>query len=226
MQTDFFMKKRWIYLGISQLLAAFVLITLVYAAFLSRAEAIWVGKSFYFLVSKTDHIEAGAYDAKLDGGAGYLLEYEGREYVVLAVYLNGEDGRAVHAANGEDTKLLQMHIDKLFFKSCAEKKKAPLYQGALECLYGCMEVLGLEIDRLDDGATQQSSIQTLGILLKQLRYLALEYQESFSPCAKVCASAGESLNALLNDTVYAKDLRYLLCELSTGYIRLASSFSL
>jgi hypothetical protein len=226
MQTDFFIKKRWIYLGISQLLAAFVLIMLVYAAFLSRAETVWVGKSFYFLVSKTEHIEAGAYDAKLDGGAGYLLEYEGREYVALAVYLNGEDGRAVHAANGEDTKLLQMDIDKLFFKGCSEKKNAPLYQGALDCLYGCMEVLGLEIDRLDDGATQQSAARTLGILLKQLRYLAQEYQTSFASCAKVCASAGERLEALLSDTIYAKDLRYLLCELSTGYMRLASTFSL
>lgn len=226
MQTDFFIKKRWIYLGISQLLAAFVLITFVYAAFLSRAETVWVGKSFYFLVSNTEHVEAGAYDVRLDGGAGYLLDYDGREYVVLAVYLNGEDGRAVRAANDKNTALLQINVDRLFFKDCAEKKKAPLYQGALECLYGCMEVLGLEIDRLDDGATQQSSMQTLGILLKQLRYLALEYQESFAPCAKVCASAGESLDALLKDTIYAKDLRYLLCELSTGYMRLASTFSL
>ena len=223
------MKKRWIYLGISQLLAAFVLIMLFYAVFLSRTETVWVGKSFYFLVSKTEHIEAGAHDAKLDGGAGYLLEYGGREYVALAVYLDGEDGRAVQAAmtaNGEDTKLLQMDIDKLFFKGCAEKKNAPLYQGALECLYGCMEVLGLEIDRLDDGATQQSSMQTLGLLLKQLRYLASEYQTSFASCAKVCANAVESLSALLSDTIYAKDLRYLLCDLSAEYIRLASAFSL
>lgn len=229
MQTDFFTKKRWIYPFISGVLALFVLLFLAYAVYLSRVKAVWLGKSVYFLVSDNTHIEAAAQDVRLDGGAGYLLEYGDCEYVALAVYLDGEDGRAVQAAtsqNGQATALLQINVDKLYFKSCKEKKNASFYQSALECLYGCMQVLGLEIDRLDNGATQQSSARTLGILLKQFRYLAGTYQESFPACAKVYTNAGESLDVVLKDTVYVKDLRYLLCDLSVGYLRLASAFSL
>lgn len=229
MSTDLFNKKRWAYIGLSQIFALFTFIFLIYAAFLSRAESVWLGKSFYFLVSQTEHIEVATYDARLNGGAGYLLEYNGRDYVALAVYLNEEDGNTVQAAmmkNGENTGLIQVNVNRLYFKGCEEKKHAPLYQGALDCLYGCMEVLGVEIERLDDGATQQSSVRTLGLLLRQLKYLAAEYQTSYTACATVCNEAEECLRGILENTIYTKDLRYLLCNLSSEYIRLASAFAL
>ena len=228
MQTDFFIKK-WGKAALACLLALWILAVFVYAAYLSQVKTVWIRKSFYFLVSETEHIQASTHEIRLDGGAGYILQIEDKEYVAFSVYFDGEDGRSVQASmieNGENTTLLEVHLDKLYFKSCKEKKNSPLYQGALDCLYGCMEVLGLEIDRLDGGATQQSSFRTLGILLKQLRYLAMEYQTSYTACANLCESAVGQLSEILNGTVYTKDLRYLLCDLSSGYIRLSSAFSL
>ena len=227
MQTVFFIKKGWGRLIISQVLSIFVFIILLYAAFLNQSESVWIGKTFYFLVSQTEHIEAGAYDVQLQSGAGSLLEYSGREYVVWAVYLDGEDGRMVQAAiaaNGENISLLQMDAEKLYFKSYREKKNASLYQGALNCLYGCMEVLGLEIERLDNGATQQSSKRTLSLLLKQLLYLPLEYETEFVEYANICKDMAESLNEVLLNTIYTKDLRYLMCDMAIKYLQLTSKF--
>ncbi len=224
MQTDFFRKKIY-FVILASLLALFITLTAIYAAFLSQAESLWLGKSFYFLVSNTEHVEAGAYDVQLSGGAGYLLDHNERAYVALAVYLKEEEGISVQGGM-DHTTLLQINVDKLYFKTLKQKKNKPLYQGALDCLYGCMEVLGLEIKRLDNGATQQSSMHTLSILLKQLCYLAKAYREDFSACADVCKYASEQLDALLSNIIYVKDLRYLLCDLTSGYIQLASHFSL
>ncbi len=229
MQTDFFAKKRWIYFLICQFFMLFVTTVFIYAVFLSGAKSVWIGKNFYFLVSENEHVEAGALDVKLDGGAGYLFHYKGKEYVVWSVYFNGEDGKTVQAstsANGKATSLLEVGVERLYFKSCKEKKNASLYQDALACLYNCMEVLGLEIERLDNGATQRSSVETLKILLTQLRYLSKRYEGNFCAYADVCIQAGEYLETLIEDIVYTKDLRYLLCDLSSKYIKLSSFFSL
>ena len=223
------MKKRWGYSFISIVLAVFVFLSFIYAAYLSCVKVVWIGKSIHFLVSENTHIEASVQNVRLDGGAGYLLERGDKKYVALSVYFNEEDGKSVQVAilnRGEDVSLLTIPVDKLYFKTCQEKEFSSIYQGALECLYGCMEVLGLEIARLDKGATQQSSLRILSMLLKQLRYLSVEYEESFALCASVCKKGEESLQEMLQKQIYTKDLRYLLCDLSVGYLQLASKFSL
>lgn len=232
MATDFCIKKvkkNWLYIAIVQLFSALVIAFFCYAAVLSRAEEVRLGKSFYFLVSETDHVEAGAYDARLNGGAGYLLEYDGREYVALAVYLDGEDGEAVQTAmaeRGENTRLLQINAEYLYFKTRQEKKDSELYTGALNCLHSCMQILDREIVRLDKGATQQSSKRVLEVLSKQLEYLGKEYETTYTACAEVCQETGARLRELASDTIYGKDLRYLLCELSTKYLELTEAFAL
>ncbi len=204
----------------------FVCLSVFYAVYLSQMKRVRIGKHFYFLVLNTAHVEAGIFDGQLSGGAGYLLEYEGREYVALAVYFNEERGIAVQGGLQEEGRLLAVHVDQLYFKTCLEKRKSYLYQGAFDCLYGCMEVLGWEIDRLDNGGTQQSTIRTLEILLRQLRYLASLYEDDFTQCAQVCKRTSETVSMIVSDVVYAKDLRYLLCDMTVEYIRLASKFSL
>ena len=144
MQTDFFRKKSWI-AAVGCLLVLFVFSTVVYAAFLGRAQSVWLGQSFYFLLSNAEHVEAGAYDAQFNGGAGYLLEYGGNEYVVLSVYMKEEEGIAVQNSMADRAEILQIDVGRLYFKTCEEKRRATLYQSALHCLYGCMEVLDEEI---------------------------------------------------------------------------------
>lgn len=225
MQTDFFTKK--LYLSVlAVVLAFFIFATLLYAAFLGQTQSVWLGQSFYFLLSRTEHIEAGAYDAQWKGGAGYLLEYEGKEYVALSVYLHEEEGLAVQNSMTDSASLLQIDVGRLYFKTCEEKKKATLYQSALHCLHGCMEVLDGEINRLAKGATQQSTLRLLGILWRQLNYLSAAYAEDFPKYAQACKCASEQLNNVFADVVYAKDLRYLLCDMTASYLQICEDFSL
>ncbi len=222
-------KKSWKRLCVLLALCMLVFSCMAYAVLLKRAESVYLGKSFYFLVHKTEHIEAGAYDVRLDGGAGYLLEYDGKEYVAFAVYLSERDGISVQtglAEQGEDTRLLTMTAERMYFKKRKDKKNASLYTGALSVLYGFIQILSEEIARLDKGATQQSSKRILEILARQMGYEKDKYKDSCPAYASLCNGAEESLLASINDTVYANDLRYTLCELSMGYLDLAKAFAL
>ncbi len=225
MQTDFFAKKLYL-AAVGIALAFFTLSTLLYAAFLWQAQSVWVGHSFYFLLSSTEHIEAGVYDAQWKGGAGYLLEHEGKEYVTLSVYLHEEEGVAVQNSMAESTRLLQIDVGQLYFKTCEEKKKATLYQDALNCLHSCMEVLDGEINRLANGATQQSTLRILDILWRQLNYLSAVYADDFPKYAQACKCASKQLNDILSNVVYVKDLRYLLCDMTASYLQICGDFSL
>ncbi len=184
-----------------------------------------MNKTFYFLVFQTEHVEAGNYAIQLKGGAGYFLEYENQPYLAFSVYLDESEGIAVQSAVA-DAQLLSISVDRLYLKTCVEKRNAPVYQGALDCLYGCMEVLGFQIARLDNGETQQSAMKTLALLLKQLRYLAMAYKGEYANYAEVCQRAGNTLGDIITEVIYTRDLRYLLCDIALSYIRLAAKFSL
>ncbi len=204
----------------------FSLCIFFYAAFIHRAQSVWHGKSFYFLVSPTEHIEVGVFDAQLDGGAGYLLNDNGREVVVLAAYLNKTDAITAQTGIAENSELLNISVERLYFKTRREKKNADSYQSALSALYNCMQILEQEIYRLDNGATQNSSRSVLKILQRQFAHMDKEYEGKYSSFSEVCKKAVASLEEIVSDIVYASDLRYLLCELTVGYIALAKEFSL
>lgn len=225
MTTNFFTKKRWLYIGLSQLLACFVLICLLYSVYLNQVSTVWVGKSFYFLVSENEHVEVATHEAHLDGGAGYLLEHDGKEYIAWAVYLNDADGKAVQTTVEEKTQILKKNVEYLCFKGKKKKEKS-VYQGALNTLYGCIEVLSQGISRLDHGGTQQACKRILSVLERQFSYLATTYQNSYPAFSNVCANVHKQLQNILNDTVYGKDLRYVLCGVSEEYIRLSADFSI
>ena len=110
MSADNFIKK-WI---IGVLLTVFVGGCLLYAGILHSVKRVYLGKSFYFLVCITEHIEANALEVRLDGGAGFLLE----EGVALAVYLTADEGALVEASlleQGESVFLLQRKAEYLYF---------------------------------------------------------------------------------------------------------------
>lgn len=227
MKTDFFTKKKIFQWGISLLSFATIIVTIIYAFLLAGVQRVELNKNFYFLVSDSTHIEASTHTAKFQGGAGYLVTFKDKEYVAYAVYLSESEGNAVQATmTNESTTLLCKNVQRLYLKTRKDKEKAKVYQSGLSCLYSCMEILNAETARLEKGATQQSAKNTLGILLKQLSYLGEAYQKEYAACSNVFEEAGASLSSLLNDTLYVKDLRYLLCELADGYISLASKFNL
>ena len=186
-------------------------------------------RAYYFLVSEDTHVEASAEFAKLDGGAGYLLRQGDRDYVALAVYLDEKDGRTVQATlknAGEQTKLLRVGVQTLYFQTKREKKNADRYIGAFDCLQGCMTVLEECISRLEKGLSQEKCRRILSELKNQFAFLSKDYGVEYAAFGSLCDDTAKRLERLLSDTVYAKDLRYLLCELAEKSIALASAFSL
>ena len=86
MVTDIFIKKRWVGILLSLISFFLTFSFLTYAVVLKKVESVWIGKNFYFLTDSDEYTEVGAYNARLDGGAGVLLEDAGREYLVLSVF--------------------------------------------------------------------------------------------------------------------------------------------
>ncbi len=226
MVTDFFAEKERGFRAVSIILVVFILLSIVYSRFLCQVEKIDVRKRFYFLVAQTTHVDAAIYNANLNGGAGYLLQYKGEEYVAFSVYLNDLECSAAQNALAQDAQLLSIYIESLYFKGYREKENKMIYRNALECVYNCIEVLQLEINRLDNGATQQSSARTLAILLRQLQYLSSKLFKSYKDCADACRRVADQLRTIISNVIYVKELRYLLCELTMQYIGLTSQFSL
>lgn len=224
MTTVFFVKKLLYRLCIGILLGI-VFTVLSYTVYLAQEKTVWVGKGFYFLVSADVHIEAATHSARLDGGAGYLLENKGETYVAYSVYLNEADVKAVQQNIDADIALIKRKIGTLSFKG-KEKRKEKLYIGAFNTLYNCIEIISKSISMLERGATQEACKRILFLLERQFGYMASTYQENYASFSNVCANIQKSINALLENTVFCKDLRYVLCEACEGYIQLASQFSL
>lgn len=229
MRTDFFRHKKFIKRTVCALAVTFTFGCVGYAEFLSNAKTVSTDKNFYFLVSTSTHVEASTQTALQNGGAGYSLVFDERDYVAFSAYSqksDGEQAQTVMKRVGEDTTLLRLGVDTLCFKTFKEKKNAAKIVGGLESLYGCIKVLEKEIARLEDGATQQSSKRVLQTLSKQFSFLKTEYERIFPSLSKVCAEADSDIQTVCADIVYVSRLRYLHCALCNSYVHLGEEFSL
>ena len=227
MSADFFYRK--IYKLVAGLAAVcFTVFCFVYALFLSRAKSVEIKTGFFYLVREETNVEVGAEFVKLEGGAGYLLRQNGKDYVVLSVYLQEEDSLAVQAnlTDGEDTQLLYAGVDALYFKTYREKKNAAVYVGALEVLREYMGVFDGVIGLLEDGATQESVKRILLPLSRQLSYLSQEYAESYPDFSSVCQRYAKRIEEYCAEILFVGDLRYELCAMTGEYLSLANEFSL
>ena len=224
MTTDFFIKRRWLYCVAACLFTMIFSIT-AYAWGVARAQFVVVGKSFYFLVSADTHIQSATHATRLDGGAGYLLTDGESQYTAYSVYLTVDIARTVQAGMQEDVLLVEKRVDYLAFRR-KYKENADVYQGALNALYGCIGVLTQTISRLENGETQESCKRILQILGRQFGYMSRRYQTIYPAFAAVCKDLQSGVNAMREQVVFCKDLRYLLCLACDEYVRLASVFSL
>ncbi len=170
-------------------------------------------------------MEAGAEFAKLEGGAGYLLCVEGREYVALSVYGSEEEGIAVQGnllGEGKTTQLVCEEVSSLYFRG-RERKNTDLYVNALRTFREYMSVLIGCISRLEKGGTQERCKDLLGILQRQFAY-AREAFAGYGDFANVCEKSQGELQKMGEGTVYLKDLRYLLCWQAEQYVELCAAF--
>ena len=88
MTVNFIYKRCIYYVGLA-LVFFTVVFSFFYAVVLSRVSVYTIDKTFYFLVLEDTKLEVASYEVKLDGGAGFLLNHENRDYVALSVYLSG-----------------------------------------------------------------------------------------------------------------------------------------
>ena len=225
MRRNFFIKKYIYQIGCFASVV-FVFLSCFYAHTISKVQTVYIGKSFYFLVSKNTHVEAGAYDIALQGGAGYLLEDNGREYVAWGVYLTEHEAQKVEVGLREDTITLQKSVEKLYFKTPKEKNNGVQVKNTLSWLNDCIKILDLETKRLENGATQESSKRILSDMQKQFAFMGKEYKTQDLSFANVCENAANALETICLSTVFVKDLRYLECELCFSYLKLSERFYL
>ncbi len=226
MQTDFFKGKKLWWIALVASLTVVVYIG-VYITRLSSAKIIDCGKRYYFLVSTEQKVEVGAEFIRLDGGAGYLLSHNGKEYVALSVYTSVTDGKSVQAhlqAQGKETLLLSVGGGRLYFKG-AQKQNSTAYVNALRILESYISVLNECITRLEKGSTQESCKRLLYTLQRQFTHAAKLYGE-YGECAAVFRASAERLKEISTKTVYLKDLRYLLCWQVERYVGLCQAFTM
>ena len=207
----------------------FTVFCFTYAQVLLRVKKIDITTGFFYLVREESNVEVAVEFVKLEGGAGYLLRQNAKDYVVLSVYLKEKDGIAVQtmlADKGEHTQLLYIGANTLYFKTRKEKKNAALYVGALQIMHSCMEVFNCVITMLEDGATQESVKRILFPLSSQFEYLAKEYENVYPDFSAVCYYFAEIINEYCAEILFVSDLRYVLCLMAEEYLSLASAFSI
>ncbi len=206
-----------------------VLCILFYTAFLQRVTTVFYSLNYYFLLSGNLNIEASTAITKLEGGAGYLIEDNGEEFVVFSVYLDGDSAEKVRRnllKEGEETKILSKSVDKLYLKTPTQKRNATVYLGGLRSFQDCVEILNQTVTILDNGGTQEDCKRRLTILQRQMEFLSKELIEGYSVLSKSCKEIASKISRYVDTIVYAKDLRYLLCEMAEENIRLVSVFKL
>jgi hypothetical protein len=224
----FFLRKKVIGIFTLLLSVLFVLLSFFYSVFLSQIKVVPVRERFYLLVAEELHVEAGAEFVKLEGGAGYLLSLDGKEYLLMSVYLKESEGESVRVAltgMGRAVRLLSVSVENLYFKG-NEKSRANMYVSALNILKGYLSVVGECISKLDNGATQESIKRILTPMRSQLLYLSNAYKRENFIFSNLCDALASELYGIESEIIYVRDLRYLSCGIVDGYLQVCKKFAI
>ena len=105
MSTNFFCLRLYRRLGIL-FLTAVLLFFFMYSCVILHSQSVCFDGEFYFLVTEDERVAAGAEFSKLEGGAGYLLEYDGDCFVAINVFMDRNSaeivqGRAVEVKTSQ-----------------------------------------------------------------------------------------------------------------------------
>lgn len=207
---------------------AFTCAVCTYAKYLDNATVVY-GDNLYFLVSERENVEVGAYFAQQQGGAGNVFSYQNRSYAVLCVYTSESEGNKAQSSvqdKGEAVSLLEIPVGDMYFKTKAQKKKAPIVKSAFALLEQNIRALENTVNALDNGATQENCKRLLAVSEKQFLYMAKEYKTAYFDFSEVCKRFAERLHTYQNELVQSKDLRAEICALCVEYLDLRAEFSL
>ena len=207
--------------------AIFVAISLLYSVSISTRKRVSITTTFYFLVKSDMHVAASVELIQIQGGAGYLLNRNKNEYVVLSVHLNEEDAvvTSLSVTNLEqDVVLLVEQVNVLYFRF-RDRGGMEIYCNALNVFKEYMRVLENVITLLEDGETQERIKDFLTPIIKQLNILTGVYRSSYKDFSNICNSIAKMLNDNIQGIVFVKDLRYTLCAMADGYLSLCKAFA-
>lgn len=206
----------------------FVFLCVLYGVYISRTIIVPYQASFYLLTYSKMNVEAGTQFVKLEGGAGYLWEIEGKEYVVAAIYKKRQEAEIVCLSlkgAGEPYCVQSVDVENLYFKG-RDKKKRDMYISALNTFRGYIDVIMHCISNLDTGGTQERIKNVLSMACRQIQGLSKQYTEEYSSFVYLCYNIVELLQGVEEGVIYSSDLRYISCEMLNGYLELCNQFSL
>ena len=213
------------------LLSVFVVIfCTAYANVLSNVQAYTVGKTFYFLVSSSTHVEVSTHVAQSLGGAGYLLTEQGNEYVAYAAYHEENSANQalqnLQSVSKDEVVLLPISVETLYFKGTQQQKKSAKIVDLLSWLENQIRLLKQEERLLEKGITQQAILRLLGTQKRQFSYMQKENNNVLPAFSTLCQEAVKQIESMERDTVYLKDVRFLHCYLCQGYVDISKNFLL
>ena len=97
---------------------------------------------------------------------------------------------------------------------------------ALSCLEMQMQDLEMEIARLQEGTMQEASKKRIMALVDRLNFCANAHKNTLGDYGEEIKSMINRLNEYLNGVIFAKDLRFELCVLSSVYLQVCENFAL
>jgi len=198
-----------------------------YATYIKGRTVVHLGKEFYFLTVPAETVEVSALEIQKDGGAGFLLSFSKEQRMALAVYANEADGKKILLNNQgkyEDLRLVCVRCDRLYFGFQSAKEGKDVLT-ALNTLDEYISLLNEMIARVENGQTQEASKRILKEIGKNFDYLKKAYQKKYPELSAVYQKGAIELQKQTDNLVFAKDLRYVVCLLSKGYIDFAERYS-
>lgn len=187
-------------------------------------------KTYYFLVRDCEDTTASAVAGQVYflGGAGYLLEYNGENTVVLACYFKLTDAETVLqviADKGVETRILTLKTEDFSLGGSKAAQKSKIAAN-IETTETSAEILYETANALErtDISQEQARAAVRGVVAS-LRGLRTENTESMYQSWNLALSSAEKRGAEIAEGIlFAKDLRYMQTQLCMMIIKAKDYF--
>lgn len=187
------------------------------------ASSVGFEKQYFFLTKECDTASVGAVSGSvyLSGGAGYILEIDGAQSVVLACYPDLERAERIRdtlAENGTVADVLCLKAESWALRG-ADAEKAPLIGSFLKTADTCASVFYDAANALEVGSYSQEEARAAVVgalkVLGDLQREAEDYPLWQARIAAVVQRAREVSESL----IFAKDLRYCQVALCAAIVQ-------
>lgn len=187
-------------------------------------------KKYYFLVQDCEDATASAVAGQvyLSGGAGFLLESEGKSAVVLSCYFKITDGERIQgmmSEKGVETRLLTLATQDFTLDGGSAQYKTRVEDNA-ETVETCARILfetanGLERTDLSQDEAR-AAVRGVVTTLKGLE--KSNKGGFFDAWNRQLISSQRRGEEIASGILFAKDLRYLQVELCLGIVKMDELF--